>query len=70
MSAYFHTYAWQQAFGLPLFKGRGSHNDASFYRSISLCPCLGEVLDKIVNMQLTIFLTDHNVLDLSQHGFT
>ena len=31
---------------------------------------LGTLLAKVVNMQLTIFLTDHNALDQSQHGFT
>ena len=62
--------AWKHAIVLPLFKGRGSCNDASFYRPISFCPCLGKLLEKIVNMQLAIFLTNHNALDQSQHSFT
>ena len=63
-------HAWKHAVVLPLFKGRGSRNDASFYLPISLCPCLGKLLEKIVNTQRTIFLTDHNALDQSQHSFT
>ena len=55
---------------LPLFKGRGSRNDASSYRPINLCPCLGKLLEKIVNVQLTIFPTNHNALGQSQHDFT
>ena len=31
---------------------------------------LRKLLQKIFNMQLTIFLTDQNALDQSQHGFT
>ena len=51
---------------LPLFKGR---NDTSSYRTISLCVCLGILLEKVVSSQLTAYLNTHNLLQHGQYGF-
>ena len=62
--------AWKYAIVLPLFKGRGERCDPSSYRPISLCPCLGKILEKVVHAQLTIYLNHNNLLCQFQHGFT
>ena len=62
--------AWKHAMVLPLFKGRGERCDPSSYRPISLFPCLGKILEKVVHAQLTIYLNDNNLLCQFQHGFT
>ena len=36
---------------------------------ISLCPCLGKLVEKILHMQLTNYLSTNNLQYSSQHGF-
>ena len=62
--------AWKCAVILPLYKGRGERNDVASYRPISLCACLGKVMEKVVCTQLVLFISGNNLLHQSQHGFT
>jgi ribonuclease P/MRP protein subunit RPP40 len=61
---------WKHAVVLPLFKGRGDRCAVSSYRPISLCQCLGKVLEKVVHVQFTKYLHDNDLLHHAQHGFT
>ena len=45
--------SWKQAVVVPLYKGRGKRDCAGSYRPISLCQCLGKLLEKIVHLQLS-----------------
>ena len=55
---------------IPLYKGRGNRNSAASYRPVSLCHCLGKILEKIVHKQLSSNLSDNKLLHPAQHGFT
>ena len=61
--------AWKRAVVIPLYKGRGDRKATSSYRPISLCPCLGKLLEKVVNKQLSAYLSDNDLLHPAQHGF-
>ena len=53
---------------IPLFK-KGDRNAVENYRPISLLPCIGKILEIIVNDRLTGFLEKYNLLHNCQHGF-
>jgi Reverse transcriptase (RNA-dependent DNA polymerase) len=61
--------AWKHAVVIPLYKGRGDRSQPSAYRPISLCSCMGKLLEKIVQAQLTSYLHLNNHLSAAQHGF-
>ena len=63
-------FVWKDAIVIPLYKGRGNRDSAASYRPISLCHCLGKILEKIVHKQLSSYLSDNKLLHPSQHGFT
>lgn len=50
------------------FQGR-DHAGLNCYRTISILPCLSKVMEKLVNKQLTGYLTAHNILSDVQSGF-
>ena len=52
----------------PLFKG-GDQADHNCYRTISILPCLSNVLEKLVNNQLTGFLDVYSILFGIQSDF-
>ena len=52
----------------PLFKGGDKHNLNS-YRPISLLPCIGKVLEKLISTRLTDFLDKHKLMSDCQFGF-
>jgi hypothetical protein len=61
--------AWKHAIVLPLFKGKGDRAAAGSYRPISLCSCLGKLLERIMQTQLTAYLRINDKLCGLQHGF-
>lgn len=60
---------WKKAVVTPLYKQRGSKNDPSNYRPVSLLHAVGKLLDSIVSDRLLHFLTKNNLLSVHQHGF-
>jgi exonuclease III len=52
----------------PVYKAK-SRTDISNYRPISLLTVISKILEKIVNLRLTKFLTKHNILYEGQYGF-
>ncbi len=62
--------AWKNAVVIPLYKGHGLDRMVpASYRPISLCSCIGKILERIVLVQLQSHIQIHNVLHNSQHGF-
>ena len=60
---------WKEAFVIPLFKGKSSRGDLSSYRPISLCQCIGKILERIVHTQLINYIDDNQLVCSRQHGF-
>jgi hypothetical protein len=60
--------SWKQAIIHPIYKG-GSRHDPGNYRPISLTSIPCKIMEKIINRSLQTFLTSHNLLHPSQHGF-
>ena len=61
--------AWKHAVVIPLSKGKGQRGSPENYRPISLCQCLGKMLERIVHDQLVRYIGENNLLYGSQHGF-
>ena len=59
---------WKLAKISPLFK-KGSKQDPSNYRPISVLPTISKLLEKAVHMQLYSYLRDNNLLSQKQFGF-
>ena len=59
---------WKLAKISPLFK-KGSKQDPSNYRPISVLPTISKLIEKAVNMQLYSYLRDNNLLSQKQFGF-
>ena len=57
---------WKQANIIPLYK-KGDKKDPADYRSVSLLPLFGKVLERVVNDEL--FRHVKSVLSQHQHGF-
>ena len=60
---------WKHSVIIPLYKGRGERSSPASYRPISLCSCIGKILEKLVHNQLTCYLTQSNSISKAQHGF-
>ena len=60
---------WKQAIISPIFKGKGSRQDVSSYRPISLTcvPC--KLFEKIVNDEILKYLKAKGLIVDQQHGF-
>ena len=59
---------WKLAKMSPLFK-KGSKQDPSNYRPISVLPTISKLLEKAVHMQLYSYLRDNNLHSKKQSGF-
>ena len=60
---------WKLAKISPLFK-KGSKQDPSNYRPISVQPTISKLPEKAVHMQLYSYLRDNNLLSQKRFGFT
>ncbi len=60
---------WKIAKVIPLYKGKGSKEDLSNYRPISLLPTFSKIIEKILDKQLREFLEGNNILYSNQFGF-
>jgi len=59
---------WKQAHIIPVFK-KGSKNQATNYRPISLTSIVVKILESIIQSEPPIFCTNNNILTHEQHGF-
>ena len=60
---------WKHAVVLPLNKSKGDRTVTTSYRPISLCSCIGKLLEKIMQTQLMDCLERNNKLYKHQHDF-
>lgn len=60
---------WSIGIISPIYKGKGSNEDPSNFRPISLLSCLGKVFTSILNSRLTSFLDENSILNENQAGF-
>ena len=54
---------------LAIFKGKGSDQDLTNYRPISITSCLGKLMEKIIFKYLYNYLEQHDILTKHQSGF-
>ena len=60
---------WKKSTIIPILKSNKPPNIASSYRPISLTNSLCKTMERLVNLRLKLFLTDHNIQDPNQSGF-
>ena len=60
---------WKRAEIRPIYKKKGSKQDPSNYRPISLTSVVSKVFEKVVKNRLCSHLIDHNLLSKHQFGF-
>ena len=60
---------WKMSNVSAIFKGKGSENDPSNYRPISITSCIGKILEKIIFKYLYNYLQENNILTKYQSGF-
>ena len=60
---------WKYAMVIPLYKGKGDASHPSSYQPISLCSCLGKILEKVAKKQLVSYLDLNQCLHAAQHRF-
>ena len=61
--------AWREAVVIPLLKPGKDGSDPLHYRPISLTSCLCKLMEKLVNLRLSWFLEQRNILTNAQCGF-
>ena len=54
---------------IPVFKNKGSRNDVSNYKPITILPLASKILERHVKNRLMNFLNKYNLLYLLQSGF-
>ena len=61
--------SWKHSLISPILKPDKPKDQVKSYRPISLLPCLGKLLEKIVGKRLQYFIESHNLLAPYQSGF-
>ena len=60
---------WLTGLIIPIYKNKGSRDDANNYRGITLLSCLGKLFTSILNHRLTEFCEENLILQEIQAGF-
>ena len=60
---------WKKARVTPLYKGKGSKDDANSYRPISVISHFAKILEKCVQYQLMSFLSKHDMITPDQSAY-
>ena len=60
--------SWKHSLVLPIFKS-GDPTIVSNYRPISLVPIMAKIVERVVQRQLSTYMSDNYLLSPSQHGF-
>jgi hypothetical protein len=61
--------AWTIGVIKPIFKGKGSVDNPSNYRGITILSCFGKLFTSVLNLRLTSYVDKHNLLGSEQAGF-
>ena len=60
--------SWKHSLGDPIFKS-GDPDFISNYRPISIVPTVAKIVERLVQRQLSKYMSDNHLLSSSQHGF-
>jgi hypothetical protein len=60
---------FKEALVTPLYKGKGSVDDASSFRPISNLPILSKLFELILKSRVRVAVENSGLLDDNQHGF-
>ena len=60
---------WKSAEVIPIYKGKGSTQDPTCYRPISLLNSVSKVFESLVNSQIYRFVESNSILSDKQFGF-
>ncbi len=60
--------AWKTGCITPLFKD-GDATDPGNYRPISILPCFGKIVERVVHSQIYTYVTEKDLLTEDQSGF-
>jgi len=61
--------SWTNGVILPLFKKKGSRSNVDNYRGITIMSCLGKLFTSVINIRLTKFIENINLIGFEQAGF-
>ena len=60
---------WKYGLVSPIPKPQKHQQSGSSYRPITLLPCIGKLLERIIHKRLDCFIESHNLLSSAQFGF-
>ena len=60
---------WKEAIIIPLLKSNKDSTNTDSYRQITLLPCLGKLMERLVEKRLTWLLEHNHVFRPELHGF-
>ena len=60
---------WKKAMVTPIYKGKGSKNDMSNYRPISITPIISKILEAAIKEQITKYLINNNLISMKQFAY-
>jgi hypothetical protein len=60
---------WKLSRVTPIYKGKGDACDQNNYRPISVIGHIAKIIEKLVQKQLIKYLTDHDLISLSQSAY-
>ena len=61
--------SWKQANITPIYKNKGSKNDANNYRPVSLTSIVCKLFEKIIRDEVMKHLSTHSLISVHQYGF-
>ena len=67
-TGYVHS-SWKVGMVIPILKPGKDKHDISSYRSISFLPCLGKIVEGVIQKRLQFIVDTKKLLDRSQMGF-
>ena len=60
---------WKLARTTPIYKGKGSRNEETNYRPISVVSHIPKIIEKEIQEQLLRYLLKHNLINIEKHAF-
>ena len=60
---------WNKAMVTHIYKGKGSKNDISNYRPISITPIISKILEAAIKKQITKYLINNDLISMKQFAY-
>jgi hypothetical protein len=61
--------SWLEGYIIPIYKNKGNPKDTSSYRPITILSCLGKLFTSVINLRLTSYIENTELLNENQAGF-